>query len=92
MDVYEIDGASARGVDEIRVLRESVRTLPVAGNKKVYIIDEVHMLTKEAFNALLKLWRNLRPMYSLSLPPQNLPRFRLQFYPAASGMNSTVFL
>lgn len=54
MDVYEIDGASARGVDEIRVLRESVRTLPVAGNKKVYIIDEVHMLTKEAFNALLK--------------------------------------
>ncbi len=54
LDVYEIDGASARGVDEIRVLRESVRTLPAAGNKKVYIIDEVHMLTKEAFNALLK--------------------------------------
>lgn len=54
MDVYEIDGASARGVDEIRILRESIRTLPVAGNKKVYIIDEVHMLTKEAFNALLK--------------------------------------
>ena len=54
MDVYEIDGASARGVDEIRVLRESVRTLPVAGNKKVYIIDEVHMLSIGAFNALLK--------------------------------------
>ncbi len=54
MDVIEIDGASNRGVDEIRNLRESVRYTPTRGAKKVYIIDEVHMLTKEAFNALLK--------------------------------------
>jgi DNA polymerase-3 subunit gamma/tau len=54
MDVMEIDGASNRGIDEIRNLRESVRYAPVGGKKKVYIIDEVHMLTQEAFNALLK--------------------------------------
>ena len=53
-DVLEIDGASNRGVEEIRSLRESVRYAPTKGNYKVYIIDEVHMLTKEAFNALLK--------------------------------------
>jgi DNA polymerase-3 subunit gamma/tau len=53
-DVFEIDGASNRGVDEIRNLRESVRYAPSKGKYKVYIIDEVHMLTKEAFNALLK--------------------------------------
>ncbi len=52
--VIEIDGASNRGVDEIRNLRESTRYPPAKGTKKVYIIDEVHMLTKEAFNALLK--------------------------------------
>ncbi len=54
MDVIEIDGASNRGIDEIRNLRESVRYASVGGKKKVYIIDEVHMLTQEAFNALLK--------------------------------------
>jgi len=54
LDVIEIDGASNRGVDEIRNLRESVRYAPARGKYKVYIIDEVHMLTKEAFNALLK--------------------------------------
>jgi DNA polymerase-3 subunit gamma/tau len=53
-DVLEIDGASNRGVEEIRNLRESVRYAPAKGRYKVYIIDEVHMLTKEAFNALLK--------------------------------------
>ena len=53
-DVQEIDGASNRGVDEIRNLREAVRYAPAKGRYKVYIIDEVHMLTKEAFNALLK--------------------------------------
>ena len=54
LDIIEIDGASNRGVDEIRNLRESVRYAPTRGKRKVYIIDEVHMLTKEAFNALLK--------------------------------------
>ena len=53
-DVQEIDGASNRGVEEIRNLREAVRYAPTKGKYKVYIIDEVHMLTKEAFNALLK--------------------------------------
>jgi DNA polymerase-3 subunit gamma/tau len=53
-DLIEIDGASNRGIDEIRALREAVRTLPFNSKYKVYIIDEVHMLTKDAFNALLK--------------------------------------
>ena len=54
LDVLEIDGASNRGIDEIRDLRESVKFAPSQGRYKVYIIDEVHMLTMEAFNALLK--------------------------------------
>ena len=53
-DLYEIDAASNRGIDDIRELRDGVRTLPFESPYKVYIIDEVHMLTKEAFNALLK--------------------------------------
>lgn len=54
MDVFEVDAASNRGIDEIRDLRETVKFAPVDGRYKVYIIDEVHMLTTEAFNALLK--------------------------------------
>jgi len=54
VDVIEIDGASTRGIDEIRALRENVRYAPARGQWKVYIIDEVHMLTEQAFNALLK--------------------------------------
>jgi DNA polymerase-3 subunit gamma/tau len=54
MDVIEIDAASNRGIDEIRELREQVNILPAQGKRKVYIIDEAHMLTAEAFNALLK--------------------------------------
>ncbi|MGQ9706717.1 MAG: DNA polymerase III subunit gamma/tau [bacterium] len=54
LDVIEIDGASNRGIDEIRSLRERILLAPVRGRYKVYIIDEVHMLTTEAFNALLK--------------------------------------
>lgn len=63
MDVIEIDGASNRGVEEIRNLRDSVRYAPTRGKYKIYIIDEVHMLTKEAFNALLK---------TLEEPPANV--------------------
>ncbi|MBB5335479.1 DNA polymerase III subunit gamma/tau [Pectinatus brassicae] len=63
MDVYEIDAASNRGIDEIRDLRETVKYAPVDGKYKVYIIDEVHMLTSEAFNALLK---------TLEEPPSNV--------------------
>lgn len=54
LDVIEIDGASNRGIDEIRNLRENIRFAPASSKYKIYIIDEVHMLTKDAFNALLK--------------------------------------
>ncbi len=54
LDIYEIDAASNRGIDDIRELREAVHAAPYESTYKVYIIDEVHMLTKEAFNALLK--------------------------------------
>jgi len=54
LDLYEIDGASNRGIQEIRELKEKIRFLPVSGAHRVIIIDEVHMLTAEAFNALLK--------------------------------------
>lgn len=63
VDLLEIDAASNRGIDDIRALRERVKLLPVNGKKKVYIIDEVHMLTTEAFNALLK---------TLEEPPQHV--------------------
>jgi DNA polymerase-3 subunit gamma/tau len=53
-DVFEIDAASNRGIDDIRELRENVRYTPVGGRHKIYIVDEVHRLTKEAFDALLK--------------------------------------
>jgi DNA polymerase III subunit gamma/tau len=55
LDVVEMDAASNRGIDEIRDLRDRVNLAPVAGRMRVYIIDEVHMLTAEAFNALLKM-------------------------------------
>lgn len=53
-DIYEIDAASNRGIDDVRAIRDAVNTLPFHSQYKIYIIDEVHMLTKEAFNALLK--------------------------------------
>lgn len=53
-DVYEIDAASNRGIDEIRAIRDAVHTYPYSSKYKVYIVDEVHMLTKEAWNAFLK--------------------------------------
>jgi DNA polymerase-3 subunit gamma/tau len=54
LDILEIDGASNRGIDEIRDLKEKINLAPFKASKKIYIIDEVHMLTTEAFNALLK--------------------------------------
>ena len=63
LDILEIDGASNRGIDEIRNLRDNVKFAPSKGKYKVYIIDEVHMLTPEAFNALLK---------TLEEPPQHV--------------------
>ena len=54
LDVFEIDGASNRGIDEIRTLRENVKFAPALGKFKIYIIDEVHQITNDGFNALLK--------------------------------------
>ena len=66
VDVLEVDGASNRGIDEIRQLRETIGSRPVRGRFKIYIIDEVHMLTREAFNALLK---------TLEEPPRHVKFF-----------------
>lgn len=76
VDVIEIDAASNRGIDEIRDLREKVRYTPVEGRYKVYIIDEVHMLTPEAFNALLKTLEE-PPLHAIfvlaTTEPQKVP-------------------
>lgn len=53
-DIYEIDAASNRGIDEVRAIRDAVHTYPYSSKYKIYIIDEAHMLTKEAWNAFLK--------------------------------------
>ncbi|MBS0603613.1 MAG: DNA polymerase III subunit gamma/tau [Verrucomicrobia bacterium] len=66
LDVLEIDGASNRGIDDIRQINETIGYAPASGKYKIYIIDEVHMLTKEAFNALLK---------TLEEPPANVKFF-----------------
>ncbi|HHU30502.1 MAG: DNA polymerase III subunit gamma/tau [Bacillota bacterium] len=76
MDVLEIDAASNRGIDEIRDLRDKIRYAPVQVRRKVYIIDEVHMLTAEAFNALLKTLEEPPPQVLFILAttePHKLP-------------------
>jgi DNA polymerase-3 subunit gamma/tau len=93
LDVLEIDAASNRGIDEIRGLRETVKYVPAASKFKVYIIDEVHMLTKEAFNALLKTLEeppeHAKFMFATTEPEKVLPtilsrcqRFDLRRIPA----------
>ncbi len=94
LDVLEIDGASNRGIDEVRELRDTVKYAPAASRFKIYIIDEVHMLTKEAFNALLKTLEEPPPhvkfMFATTEPEKVLPtimsrcqRFDLRRIPAA---------
>src|SRR6202453_4780773 len=94
MDVLEIDGASNRGIDEVRELRETVKYAPASGRFKIYIIDEVHMLTKEAFNALLKTLEeppaHVKFMFATTEPEKVLPtilsrcqRFDLRRIPSA---------
>ncbi|MFN7805418.1 MAG: DNA polymerase III subunit gamma/tau, partial [Planctomycetaceae bacterium] len=76
VDVIEIDGASNRGIDEIRTLRANVNVRPMRCPYKIYIIDEVHMLTKEAFNALLKTLEEPPPNVKFifaTTDPQKLP-------------------
>jgi DNA polymerase-3 subunit gamma/tau len=94
MDVMEIDGASNRGIDEVRELRETVKYMPASSRFKIYIIDEVHMLTKEAFNALLKTLEeppaHVKFMFATTEPEKVLPtilsrcqRFDLRRIPSA---------
>ena len=94
LDVIEIDGASNRGIDEIRELRETVKYAPATSRFKIYIIDEVHMLTKEAFNALLKTLEeppaHVKFMFATTEPEKVLPtilsrcqRFDLRRIPTA---------
>src|ERR1051325_923241 len=95
MNVLEIDGASNRGIDEIRQLRDTVKYAPAGARLKIYIIDEVHMLTKEAFNALLKTLeeppQHVKFFFATTEPEKVLPtilsrcqRFDLRRIPAAS--------
>src|SRR5215472_7303820 len=94
LDVLEIDGASNRGIEEVRELRETVKYAPATSRFKIYIIDEVHMLTKEAFNALLKTLEeppsHVKFMFATTEPEKVLPtilsrcqRFDLRRIPAA---------
>jgi DNA polymerase III subunit gamma/tau len=92
VDVIEIDGASNRGIEEIRTLRENVKYTPARGRYKVYIIDEVHQLTEAAFNALLKTLEEPPPhiVFVLAttdpreIPPTVLSRVqRFDFRPIA---------
>lgn len=76
LDVIEIDGASNRSIDDVRTLRENVKYLPSRSRHKVYIIDEAHMLTKEAFNALLKTLEEPPPhvkFFFATTAPNKLP-------------------
>ncbi len=94
LDVLEIDGASNRGIEEIRELRDTVKYAPATSKYKIYIIDEVHMLTKEAFNALLKTLEeppeHVKFMFATTEPEKVLPtilsrcqRFDLRRIPTA---------
>src|SRR5438552_11867687 len=93
-DVMEIDGASSNSVDDVREMRETVKTAPAYGRYRVYIIDEVHMLSTAAFNALLKTLEeppaHVKFMFATTDPEKVLPtilsrcqRFDLRRIPAA---------
>lgn len=74
-DLYELDGASNRSIDDIRELREAARSMPFSSPRKCYIIDEAHMLTKEAFNALLKTLEEPPEHVMFILATTNLEKF-----------------
>lgn len=86
MNVIEIDAASNNGVDNIREIIDEVSYSPAEGKYKVYIIDEVHMLSPGAFNALLKLWKSRPLMLFLFWRPQRCTRSPLRSCPAARDM------
>jgi DNA polymerase-3 subunit gamma/tau len=77
LNIHELDAASNNSVDDIRSLVEQVRFAPHAGKYKVYIVDEVHMLSSSAFNAFLKLWKNRRLMpFLFWQQPRNIRYFQ----------------
>jgi DNA polymerase-3 subunit gamma/tau len=80
LDVFEIDGASNRGIDDIRELRENIKYLPAQGRYKIYIVDEVHMLTGEAFNALLKTLEEPPPHALFIMATTELNKVPLTIY------------
>ena len=88
MNVIEIDAASNNGVDNIREIREEVTYRPTEGKYKVYIIDEVHMLSIGAFNALLKTLEEPPEYVIFILPQQKFIKFRSRFYHDVSIMIS----
>ena len=92
LDVLEIDAASNNGVENIRDIREQVQYSPVEGRYKVYIIDEVHMLSSGAFNALLKTLEEPPSYVILFWLQQKSIRFLLRFFPAAKNMILNEFL
>ncbi len=100
LDVLEIDGASNNGVEQVRELRDNVRYAPSKGHFKIYIIDEVHMLTSAAFNALLKtleeppphvkfIFATTEPQKVLADNPEPLPAFRSPPHPGQSDRRSS---
>ncbi|MDT2246574.1 DNA polymerase III subunit gamma/tau [Paenibacillus larvae] len=91
MDVIEIDAASNRGVEEIRDIRDKVKYAPTEVRYKVYIIDEVHMLTTEAFNALLKTLEEPRSMSFLYWLQQSLTSCQLRLFHAANALISAEY-
>lgn len=91
MNVIEIDAASNNGVDNIRQIREEVEYRPTEGKYKVYIIDEVHMLSIGAFNALLRHSRSRHHMLFLFWQQRRHTRYRSQSYPAVRDTISGVF-
>lgn len=87
LDLIEIDGASARGIDDIRQINETIGYSPTSGGYRIYLIDEVHMLTKEAFNALLKTLEEPPPrakFFFATTEPHKIPdtiKSRCQHFP-----------
>ena len=91
LDVIEIDGASNNSVEDVRQLRENVRYAPAKGRYKIYLIDEVHMLSAAAFNALLKTLEEPPEHVKFISRRPNRRRFCPPFSAAVSGSTSIAF-
>lgn len=88
-DIIEIDAASNNGVDEIRDIRDKVKYAPTQGKYKVYIIDEVHMLSMGAFNALLKTLEEPPEHVVFILATTELQKFQQLLFPEPSATTSS---